>query len=405
MREREAALAARWRAGEFVGRWLRVATGEELLVLFAGRPGGPAGPDFRDAVLARTDGAQLYGDVEVHVRARGWQAHGHADDPRYDGVVLHVVLRAEGAHATPLASGAWAALVELEAELVSPPRPSAAGSWPCAGLTRRIRSGGMRSLLHTAGDARFAQRVQIFASRIAVAEAESLAARSGGARRANLVERCGNGDAAGEEPYSTHWSPLDRMLFVALAEGLAYGREREPLRRAGEWLAGGGAPDALLRALPRWRALDGTRLEGLLALYARWELSGPWAPLSAALEQGTPTDGGRRLAAALAVPGGSVSPGRAAILAANVVLPCAAAWALARDDAELAARAQAVYAALPGLPSNQITREMVRQLGLGRQPSGARAQQGLHHIWSQHCHEKRCAACPCARQQGAGGAC
>ena len=403
--ETEAALAARWRAGEFVGRWLRAASGERVMVVFPGRPGGPAGPDFRDAVLARPDGARLYGDVEVHLRARGWRAHGHDRDPRYAGVVLHVVLRAEGARATPLASGTWAALVELAAMPPVPPvpppprlRPAGPTSWPCADLARRLEPAAVRSLLHNAGDARFEQRAQEFMARLAEAESGAACARCRSARGRTATH---TGDIAACEPESLchgrgGWGGMDRVLFAALAEGLAYGREREPLRRAGEWLAGGGAPDALLRELPLLPALDAVRLEGLLTLFARWVASGPWAPLRATLDGVGAVLAGRRLVAALVVPGGSVSPGRAAILAANVALPCAAAWAVRHGDPGLLARARAAYAALPGLPSNQITREMVRQLGLSHQPSGARAQQGLHHLWAHHCREKRCAQCPCA---------
>ncbi|HEX9411996.1 MAG TPA: hypothetical protein VF916_00700 [Ktedonobacterales bacterium] len=103
-----------------------------------------------------------------------------------------------------------------------------------------------------------------------------------------------------------------------------------------------------------------------------------------------------RLIAGLSVPGGVISPRRAAILVANVVLPLAAAWALRHDDAALGARARAVYSSLPGLPSNQITRAMIRQLGLSRSPAGACAQQGLQHLWAHHCREKQCGSCPCA---------
>jgi hypothetical protein len=400
--EREAALVARWSAGEFVGRWLRAVSGERLMVIFPGRPGGPAGPDFRDAVLALPDGARLCGDVEVHLRARGWRAHGHHRDPRFTGVVLHVVLRAEGTRATPLASGNWAALVELDALPAPSPtlRPIGPQGWPCADLARRLEPADVRSLLHAAGDARFEQRARVFAFQLVEAEAESGAVRSHNLR-ARGQPATHDGDRAEGESATlcdscVRWNGMDRVLFAALAEGLAYGREREPLLRAGEWLASGGAPDALLRELPRLSVLDTTQLEGLLTLYARWEASGPWAPLRAALEDVHAVLAGRRVVAALVVPCGSVSRGRAAILAANVVLPYAAAWAVRHGDPDLLVRARAAYAALPGLPSNQITREMVRQLGLARQPSGARAQQGLHHLWAQHCREKRCAQCPCA---------
>src|SRR5690606_29131588 len=37
------------------------------------------------------DGDELRGDVEFHLRAGSWHGHGHANDPAYAGVVLHVV--------------------------------------------------------------------------------------------------------------------------------------------------------------------------------------------------------------------------------------------------------------------------------------------------------------------------
>jgi hypothetical protein len=373
--ETEAALVARWRAGEFVGRRLRTATGDDLAVIFQGRPGGPAGPDFRDAVLARPNGTRLYGDVEVHVRARGWQAHGHARDTRYDAVVLHIVLRAEGAHATPLASGGWAPVVEVGA--LAPNCHEQAPAWPCAGLASRVAPPALLDLLRAAGDARFERHVATFDTLLAQADADLPTHGAARQRRAG-------------------WSAVDRVLCVALAEGLAYGRERASLRRAGEWLAQGGALDALTRELGRLPVLDATRLEGLLTLRARWEPSGPWAPLRAALDTPSVALATTALLGALTVAGGAVSAARAAIVAANVALPCAAAWATRHGDATLAARARALYATLPGLPSNQITRAMTRQLGMRRQPPGARAQQGLHHIWTEHCREKRCHGCPCA---------
>ena len=91
-----------------------------------------------------------------------------------------------------------------------------------------------------------------------------------------------------------------------------------------------------------------------------------------------------------------MSSGRALILAASVALPFAVAAARTEDDADLQARAQEVFARLPGLPSNAITRTMREQLALPRLPGRARAHQGLHHLWAAHCREKRCAECPCA---------
>ncbi len=99
----EAALAARWGAGLRSPR--RLEDGRALRVVFPGVPGGSSGPDFRGAMLD-AGGDLLRGDVELHLRASGWRAHGHATDPAYGAVVLHVVATNDtGALTTLHASG------------------------------------------------------------------------------------------------------------------------------------------------------------------------------------------------------------------------------------------------------------------------------------------------------------
>jgi hypothetical protein len=104
----------------------------------------------------------------------------------------------------------------------------------------------------------------------------------------------------------------------------------------------------------------------------------------------------KALVDAVTVAGGCVSRGRALIVLANVVLPFAVAWATLEGYPALAEQAHDVFKALPGLPSNQITRVMARQLGMSRLPPGAIAQLGLQHVWAQHCRHKHCDICPCA---------
>ena len=359
-REREAAYAARWAAGAWRGATLSTASGSAYTVVYEGRRGGPAGPDFRDAVLLDGHGERVCGDVELHLRANGWRQHGHDRDPRYAGVLLHLVVHpppAQEAAGSPLPGGR-----RVPIALIGPPPAASASPLPCAGCAARIGPRGVRELLARAGDARFERRVSSL--RVAIHDE---AARDG------------------------RWDAPSRALAIALAEALGYGRDRALLRAAGERLARGVARQECDGDLGM-QAVERARLRGLHALLRRWAAHGPWQTLREAAVADAPRDGVEAMIAALAVPGGEVSRGRALILAANVALPFAAA-----AEPALASRARAIYAALPGLPSNAITRLMSQQLGLPRLPAGARAQQGLHHLWDTLCREKRCAACPCAR--------
>jgi hypothetical protein len=385
-RPREAALIARWGAGAWRGRTLRAMDGSLYTVVYQGRPGGGAGPDFRDAVLRAGDGARVTGDIELHLSPAGWRAHGHATDPRYNNVALHVTLSAgarAGPEGTPLASGQRAPLVALAAQpeaLVGVEGPECAPPWPCSPRAGAAQEDSRAALARQAGWTRLRER----ASALAVTRARGALSSANGL-----------------------WGPTDRALFTAIAEALGYGRDRDALRRCGERLAGGAEPDALAAEVGRLGAVERRRVAGLLALRTRWLASGPLAALREALAAGAERAGalgaGRALVEELAAPGkGIVSRGRARIIAINVALPF---LLLDARDAKDTARWDLLAATIegfPGLPSNQITRVMAAQLGLARAPSGALAQQGLHHLWERHCREKRCASCPCAMRAAAG---
>ena len=91
MREVDERLLTRiWR-----GQWLdkaRLETvdGRAVQVVFPGRINGGDGPDVLDAMVSVEERGLLRGDVELHVRAGDWRAHGHHLNPAYNSVVLHV---------------------------------------------------------------------------------------------------------------------------------------------------------------------------------------------------------------------------------------------------------------------------------------------------------------------------
>lgn len=371
---REARFAARWEAGWWRGRVLRTERGDLYTVIYQGRRGGGAGPDFRDAVLARPDGTRVSGDVELHLRAGDWRAHGHDTDRRYAGVVLHVVftpLPFLAPPETPLPLGGAAPIAVLSRDPPAGVAPPAFGSWPCAQLASRLGSERLRALLLACGRARYARREAGFLREIALAEATP------------------------RDFAALTWTARDRMLFAQIAEALGYGRDREALRRAGAALASESGLDVAGTG-DDLDAIGRARVRGLMELRTRWQPDGPWRRISERIQCGPPRAAARALAHELSAGAGRISPGRARIVAANVVLPFASAAATLDGSAVLAARALAVYEALPGLPSNAITRLLARQFGLARLPTGAAAQQGLHHVWAEWCREKRCASCPCA---------
>jgi hypothetical protein len=80
-----------WLRREFDGRRAVTTDGRRVSIVFAGRWNLLGGPDFREARLF-LDGESIQGDIEVHLHASDWGAHGHSKDPAYANVVLHVVL-------------------------------------------------------------------------------------------------------------------------------------------------------------------------------------------------------------------------------------------------------------------------------------------------------------------------
>ena len=109
----ESLLVRLWRERATRQGSFRAGDGRRFRVIYPGRVGTTAGPDLRDAVLQEEGVGLVRGDVEVHVNQKDWDAHGHARDPRYNGVMLHVVGRMDGPYTT-LHSGQRVPVLSLE---------------------------------------------------------------------------------------------------------------------------------------------------------------------------------------------------------------------------------------------------------------------------------------------------
>ena len=80
-----------WAERSFRAVGAKTEKGETINFRRMGRWNRQEGPDFRNAEV-QIEGCTLHGDIEMHLREPDWNAHGHANDPNYDKVILHVVL-------------------------------------------------------------------------------------------------------------------------------------------------------------------------------------------------------------------------------------------------------------------------------------------------------------------------
>jgi hypothetical protein len=362
-----------------------------LDVIFRGVPSDAGGPDYQNAILAFGDGSLITGDVEFHVLASDWYRHGHAGDPRYNGVILHVVWTADG-RAPVRADGATIPQLVLsrhvEARLLDRTMPPSLHQHPCVAAFARLSTEELHAAIERAGWRRFAERVDRFE-----AEMESVIP--------------------------------DQVLYAALLEGMGFASNREQFRKLADavpvsWLFTVPPPDrtaVLLEAsglggpgsvrpparLPPgvWRLArlrpgnhPARRIAGVVEVLNRLGTH-PADGLTAAVWSGdTPAE----LRSVLTVSGegkGSVGAGRADELAASVVLPFVAAYEPAVDAP------RALFACYPAPPGNRWTRVMLdlfRQAGHEVKVVGAPRQQGIHQLYTRYCRQEGHRQCPlCGR--------
>ena len=375
----------------------RTGVGTRVRVLYPGRAGTAAGPDFRDALLDVEGVGLVRGDVEIHRRQRDWDAHGHGDDPNYNGVALHAALEVDNPD-TALHSGTSAPVVSLSGLLNGTDEDESADSGDVqitSELWELLSSRGYPlpadaaengELLDRAGDERFR-------------------------RKAALLERFATEQGA------------EQTLYEALLEGLGYRHNQQPfvklaqaapivaLRRAAlpvlaeqrpmalrHWLLtvsglSDGASTAPLPLPPglgpvmerkEWHLFrvrpanhPAARIEGAAELVARFLERGLLAGL--ADECRSPS----QLTTALTVEGrdggaAHIGTGRARDLAVNAVLPM-----LHSLDGGAESPYLALYWRFPKLQSNEVVREMAEQLlpeAWRPEVNSARRQQGLLHL-------------------------
>lgn len=152
------------------GQRLRTVTGAGIDVLHIGTRNSGNGPDFLGAVIAIESPSLprrvIRGDIEMHLRAADWFAHGHATDPAFASVVLHVVEDAQG-----MVEIAGAPLLEMRRDTRRRQRKATATTSKLLDLgTGKTRD--VAAMLDALGDARLEERTAAIEGDIAVVGSE-----------------------------------------------------------------------------------------------------------------------------------------------------------------------------------------------------------------------------------------
>lgn len=389
---REAELHHLWLEQRFPPGALTTATGERVRVLYRGRPGGGAGPDFRDARISIGGAAPRLGDVELHVTAADFRRHGHLDDPAYGRVVLHVVFDAQGETTTPLPGGGAAPVLALLPWVVR--RSAEIAAWvatavpwrePCHSAVARLGEPAVRALLHKGGERRLRDK------------AAAIGAELTGDRSEHVLYRalCGAlGLSRNVEPFR---ALADRAPLSTLLHGLTDDDERaeRAIRERLMLAAGFGDAAPALGGLPwlldglRPNAHPAKRIAGLAAILSRRRHAG----LERALRDAA-ADGSTALLRVLQAP--SIGRDRVVELAVNAVLP----FLIANGDAS---RALELAAALPAAAEYgplTLLRQSLVSVPASDTParplvtSSVLAQQGALALHKDWCRRGGCGVCP-----------
>lgn len=367
-------------------RSLSTADGRRVRVLYPGRRNGGPGPDFRDAMIQVDEAPPQRGDVEVHLTDSGWKEHGHHEDPNYNNVVLHVVMRRMSKHATERQDGREVPVTTLS---VPDGEAEAQLELPLLRKWRSLEKAELILAIEEAGERRFRKRSNFYL-----------------------------GELVGED--------ADELLYGGIMESLGYSRNRDaflklsrlvPWRRlcqAGEGLSGAQRVSEVRRVLKVTARLeDGERkvrvrlmgegmnrdewrfagvrpgnqplprIEGAAVLAGRFLDTG----LVRGLRPAVAEDGlGPLVRALTASEGGKtlIGKSRALDMVVNHVLPFFHAWSVLAEDGSLAEDALRLYWRAPRLADNEMTREMASLLGIERRLlKGALAQQGLIQMYRE----------------------
>ncbi len=195
--------------GQHLKKEMKTTAGEILKVEYPGVWNFDSGPDFKDARIC-IGGKTVTGDVEIHIRAPDWTAHGHHNDPRYNRMVLHAVMwQTKGSFETVKENGQTVPLLILtdflDASIEKLSRKiSQQQRWRCPRIVEieRINAEALLKVIDTAAEQRLEGKIQGFQERL-----EQL---------------------LGDEESLSPQDAWNQLLYEGVMEALGYSKNKEP---------------------------------------------------------------------------------------------------------------------------------------------------------------------------------
>ena len=418
--------------------------GEQLQIIHPGRTSNDSGCDFRDAAFA-IDGKVIKGDIELHVKSSQWYSHGHHRDPKYNNIVLHVVMWHDSQPPALLQNGKSVPTVCLSSFLSNslnelshradlPRYPLAS----CPAAMRHSNSESLNKLLTAAGEERFAAKITSFQKALNKEEAgqvlfRGIARALGYAKNTEPCEELTNrlrlsflkrvepktnaakqawilgtaGLLPSQRPRLRHRliedGEIEKLETIWQSSGVA-----ETMKEA-DWCFFRVRPDnfptrrliALSYILVRYRKSG--LLQGILKLVKKTPPQAEHRWLENGLTIASQGYWANRFDFGVAKKRSSALLGqeKAAEIAMNIILPFAYAWGEIAAEPKLKKKVAEIYHHYPKLGDNELTRYMKQQLLLKPDVALSACQrQGLIHIFKTYCRHRNCTECPVALSQG-----
>ena len=421
---------------------LTTAGGEPIRIIYPGRKNDGRGADFRDAVIATSQGT-IKGDIEVHVKSSDWRAHRHHQDPAYNRVILHVVMWHNSRAATELHNGETAPILALDKYLeglsnhrAGSVHPPSGSTMPCLETAKGLANDMLAEFLDSAGEERFRGKAAQFQAELSQMKASqclyqgvmgALGYVKNKPPMLKLAERLPlqilqsmiRGEASDQECLAQ----LQALLLgtAGLLPSQHQNRHRE--YQDGEWadkLEGLWASSHGTKAMSEddWHLFKvrpnnfpPRRIAAMSYLILRYRERGMVEQVVDMIKEAPVSGGYLRLEKGLGVTAHGywashfdfglktdnptlLGKWRAADIVVNVLLPFVLAWSKLNSQPRVEGKIFGLYRGYPRLAANTVDRHMMKHLGLNSSlVNSARRQQGLIHIYNSLCSQGKCNSC------------